>query len=720
MAVLGKIRALGPVALISVIGLALFAFVFSTGTGTVTDAFKSNEFNQSRVAIVNGIEMDRSDFMRNVDNIEQQNRGSRSSIQTMNSVWESELKKLILQSEYEKIGISVEREMMRDLLRNNLSSFADFQNDNSEFDEQILNQFISNLKEISPETIELQGSLVNYESWNNFENSIASLGLEQLYYNLIDAGIHTSLFEGEESHYNSNDLVDFRYVKIPFSSITDDEIKITKSDVNKYINDNESVYSSDPTRDLIYVRFDEKPSEIDESDFMTALEELTEDRDEYDINSNEKITYKGFKSTENNEDYINTNSAIKFYDSYVFKSSLSPKFADEIFNLDKGELFGPYKEDGFVKTTKLIDTKILPDSAVVRHILIPYMGSFRSGPNDSKSKDEAKKTADSINNVLKRNRGKFNSLLSLSSDQVSNENGGVIEFAYIDGFAPEFRDFSFEKRVGSIDVVETDFGFHIIEILSHGKKQKAIKVGNLALKIEPSERTRDSIYSLASKFEIAVNSDNFREYAKEIGMKVSPVNNVAELDENIPILGKQRNIIRWAYDANTDVGDIKRFNISEGGYAIVMLSSVNDKGMMSYDKSSLTALPIVKNKKKAEKIISNTNFSDIDQIANQYGLQVESALSVNLNNPVISGVGNEPSVVGYAMGINKETPSKAIIGESGVFYIYVTERRKAASLDNYTSQINNINSSRTSQIRSNAYNALKDKAEIVDYRATFY
>ena len=720
MAVLGKIRALGPVALISVIGLALFAFVFSTGTGTVTDAFKSDEFNQSRVAIVNGIEMDRSDFMRNVDNIEQQNRGSRSSIQTMNSVWESELKKLILQSEYEKIGISVEREMMRDLLRNNLSSFADFQNDNSEFDEQILNQFISNLKEISPETIELQGSLVNYESWNNFENSVASQGLEQLYYNLIDAGIHTSLFEGEESHYNSNDLVDFRYVKIPFSSITDDEIKITKSDVNEYINDNESVYSSDPTRDLIYVRFDEKPSETDESDFMTALEELTEDRVEYDLNSNEKITYKGFKNTENNEDYINTNSAIKFYDSYVFNNSLSPKFADKIFNLDKGGLFGPYKEDGFVKTTKLIDTKILPDSAKVRHILIPYMGSFRSGPNDSKSKDEAMKTADSINNILKRNRGKFNSLLSLSSDQVSNENDGVIEFAYIDGFAPEFRDFSFEKRVGAIDVVETDFGFHIIEILSQGTKQKAIKVGNLALKIEPSERTRDSIYSLASKFEIAVNSDNFREYAKEIGMKVSPVNNVAELDENIPILGKQRNIIRWAYDANTDVGDIKRFNISEGGYAIVMLSSVNDKGMMSYDKSSITALPIVKNKKKAEKIISNTNFSDIDQIANQYGLQVESALSVNLNNPVISGVGNEPSVVGYAMGINKETTSQAIIGESGVFYIYVTERRKAASLDNYMSLINNINSSRTSQIRSNAYNALKDKAEIVDYRATFY
>ena len=94
MAVLGKIRALGPVALISVIGLALFAFVFSTGTGTVTDVFKGDEFNQSRVAVVKGIEMDRADFMQKVDNLEKQNRGSSSSIQAMNSIWNSELKNL--------------------------------------------------------------------------------------------------------------------------------------------------------------------------------------------------------------------------------------------------------------------------------------------------------------------------------------------------------------------------------------------------------------------------------------------------------------------------------------------------------------------------------------------------------------------------------------------------------------------------------------------------
>ena len=34
-----------------------------------------------------------------------------------------------------------------------------------------------------------------------------------------------------------------------------------------------------------------------------------------------------------------------------------------------------------------------------------------------------------------------------------------------------------------------------------------------------------------------------------------------------------------------------------------MLTAINDNGMMSYEKSSITALPKVKNQKKSEKII---------------------------------------------------------------------------------------------------------------------
>ena len=130
--------------------------------------------------------------------------------------------------------------------------------------------------------------------------------------------------------------------------------------------------------------------------------------------------------------------------------------------------------------------------------------------------------------------------------------------------------------------------------------------------------------------------------------------------------------------------------------------------------------PKVKNQKKAQKIIQSIKSSTLDEIASQNNIEVQTALSVNINNPVISGVGNEASVIGFAMGINQNITSKAIIGNSGVFYIYVTERRKASTLENYQNFVNKINTSRSNSIRVNSYNALKEKAEIEDFRGTFY
>ena len=212
--------------------MALFSFVLADvfrNTGT-------SDMNTSTVGSVNGIEIERDDFMRKVDNVEKQNRGSRSAIQSMSNIWDQEIKKLVLKTEFDEIGLRVEKNMMRSLLKNNLSAFDEFKDSDGNFDESKLNQFILNLKEISPETTELQNSLVNYESWNIFESNIAAFGLEQSYNKLVEAGINTTIFEGLTDHHFNNDLVDFEYVKIPFSKISDSIIQVKKSDVNQYIN----------------------------------------------------------------------------------------------------------------------------------------------------------------------------------------------------------------------------------------------------------------------------------------------------------------------------------------------------------------------------------------------------------------------------------------------------------------------------------------------------
>ena len=716
MAILNQIRQ-RSLFLILVIAMALFSFVLAD---VIRNASGSSLPDQNIIATINGIEMEREDFMKKVENLERQNRGSGTNVQSMNTVWDIELRKSVLASEFDKLGITVERDLMRDLLKNNLLSFDEFKDSQGEFDQRKLNEFISNLKEISPETMDLQGAQVNYESWNNYESNIASSGLEKIYFDLIRSAINSTVFEGKTQYNYENDNVDLKYIKIPFSTIADSLVKVTKSDVKKYMKKNENDYQVKASRNLIYVKFQENPSKYDEKQIENQLTELLNDREEFDFESKTNKKILGFKNTRDNEEFLNLNSAIKLYDSYVFENSFSKEIAPIIYSLNKGEVYGPYKEGEFIKITKLVDTKRIPDSVKVRHILIPYSGSLRSDPNETTTEEQAKKRADSIYRIVLRRPSKFKSLLSLSSDVASNENDGEIEFSYIDGFAPEFRDFSFENRVGKISVVETDFGFHIIEILSQSKRKNAVKVANLGLKVEASERTIDSIFNVTSKFEIATEKSNFRDVASEFNYKVNPVNNIRELNENIPGVGSQRAIVRWAYNPDTNLDDIRRFNLQNGGYLVAMLTSINPEGLMSIDKASITAIPKIRNEKKAKMIMDKIKGRSLDDISSSQNQTIQTALAVNMKNPVLSGTGNEPNVVGYAFGIDEGVTSKGIIGNNGVFYVKVDRIKYANVMSNYQNYTNFLNSITLGSYNSKVYEALLESAKIEDNRHLFY
>ena len=118
------------------------------------------------------------------------------------------------------------------------------------------------------------------------------------------------------------------------------------------------------------------------------------------------------------------------------------------------------------------------DVVKVRHVLIPYKGALGSGEEIEVTKSYAKKTADSIFKEIIENDVKFESFLSFSSDTEISNQFGEIEFTFFDGFEREFRDFSFENDIGSIDVIETAFGFHIIEILAKAEKKKLVNLRN--------------------------------------------------------------------------------------------------------------------------------------------------------------------------------------------------------------------------------------------------
>jgi len=715
MAVLNKIRQ-RSIFLIIIIALALFSFII----GDIFQNLGSSSKSQTVVATINGEDIERDAFMNQVENIQRQSGGSVTNTQAMNRVWDQEVRNKVMQTQYDALGISIERDYMRQLLKQNLGTFDEFKNEAGLFDEDKLNEFIANLKAIAPESTTLNGNPVNYKAWTDFEQSISQTGVQQTYFNLVKAGVVGTLTEGELEYQLENDKVDLKYVQIPYSSIPDSVVTVKKSDITNYIKKFPKKYKVEASRNLVYVQFKETASLEDEQTIKANLAGLIEDKVEFNEAAKANETVVGFKNTSDPKAFVNANSSSKFNDDFVFESKLPNAQADSLKALSLNEVFGPYKDGTSYKLSKLIAKKMIADSAKVRHILIPFIGATRADASVTKTDAQAKTTADSIYKVLRSKRSKFKSLLSLSSDKVSNEKEGEIEFAYTDGFAKEFKAYAFENPKGSLGVVKTDFGYHIIEVLSQGAKKQAYKIATIVQEIEPSIKTIDEVFKNKSKFEIAVANADFNEVAKENNYTTVPVSSIKELDETIPGLGVQRSIVKWAFEDGVEVGDFKSFNTSGGGFVVAKITAVNEAGLMSTENASVTALPEIRKEMKAALIKNRVTATTLDAIASAENQTVKTASAVNMKNPTLSGAGREPRVVGTAIGLEEGETSKLIVGNNGVYAVQLIKSTPADALPNYQADANRVGQAKSNAVNSQLYNALKDAAEIEDYRATFY
>ncbi|MEH6535158.1 MAG: SurA N-terminal domain-containing protein [Psychroserpens sp.] len=717
MAVLNKIRQ-RSLFLILIIALALFSFV-------LTDLFKNSDAlfggAQDIVATVNGKSINQTDFMSRVENMQRQLGPNATSTQAMNRVYDQEVRRAVMATQFEELGLSVEQDQMKDLLKQNFSTYPEFQNEAGLFDENKLTEYIANLKALEGDRALLGNFQLSYNDWVNNENSIAIGAQETSYYNMIKAGVNATLNEAEVDFLLENSTRDIKYVQVPYSTINDSLVDVTKSDITAYINENKKKFEVEASRDIVYVEFKEAPSLKDEGDLKSSFDKFSEGKIEFINGQNDTIKPFAQIKAEDVQNYLGLAESDENYtDSFVKKTALSATFADTLFNLNVGDVYGPYKDNGVIKLTKMVAARQIPDSAKVRHILIPHIGANRA-PADAQTEADARKTADSVLKIVRANRSKFPEFVTaLSSDEGSIENGGEYDFHPITQMVKPFSDFEFLNNVGDIDVIPTQFGFHIIEILDHKGSSKAVKVATIAKKIEASEETIDNIFTEASRFEIAIQDASFQAMAEERNLKVSPVNGIKVLDENIPGLSSQRTMVRWAFNAETKVGDYKRFSIPSGGYAVVQLVNETKKGLMSSENASATVLNDIRKEKKAKMIREKITGTTVDDVSKNQSRPTNTAAAVSMKSPTISGAGSEPKVVGVLFGLSESENSGLIDGNKGVFMVQVTKVNEATKIDNYQAIANRLSTTRVNAAQTKVYNALKETADIEDNRARFY
>ena len=702
MAVLGNLRK-NSFVLIAVIGMALFAFV-------IAGVFDGSGFqSQEPIGIVNGEELSVTDFRNQIDVLKKSYNFN--DLQALTTAWDETVRSKLLSQQIDELGIGSSRDHLEFFLSQSPSFNSDerFLNDAGIFDVNKFSNFIAELKEINPQS---------YSQWSLQEEQFNKQIKFNSYSNLVTSGFNSTFFEGKNQYLKSNNIADISFVKIPYSTVNDSLISVSSSEIRSYIKDNPADFDQKSVRSFDYVIFNESPSVKDETDLRNKINSLLNEREEYNQVSKLNEVIPGFLTTSNLDFFLSENSDVPYDSIYRPKGYFSSSHAQMIFNLENNNTYGPYVDGDFLKISKMLDKK-RNGNVRASHILIAYNGSQGSNPQITRTKNEAKNEANRILKLARSNPDNFSSYAIDFSDGPSKSNGGDLGFFQEGNMVKPFNDFVFNNRVGRIGLVETDFGYHVIKIVA---KEDVVLVGTLALKNIPSERTSDSIFNIASKFEIELsNIGDFNQTAESFDFEVKSLNNIGVLDHDLPNMENQRRLVQWLFNEETEIDDFKRFDLSRGGYVIAKLTDKAEEGLMKPELASITVLPILKNKKKAKIIISdNKKFKNLEDLASNNNLEILNVSALNQVTPIVAQAGFEPKVIGKAFGLEINSISDLFEGETGVYMIKLNSIKSADELESYTPFENQLTNKFRSNIDFSIVQSLKKSADISDNRNDYY
>jgi peptidyl-prolyl cis-trans isomerase D len=696
MAVLQKIRQ-RSLLLILVIGFSLLAFI-------VQDLYNNGGFNQTSkyIGTVNDKDISFEEFRIKVSNLEKSGQQGMTSTQAVNRVWDQEVSIALVTAEFEKLGIHTSEKHILEVFKNdqNIGQNQMFQT-NGVFDLAKFKEYFKS----NPE----QAQFVKDK-----EKDAELNAKYQIYNTLVKGGLYTTESEGKLKYEMESNKVNMDYVAVLYTSIKDTDVKISDAEITEYMKKNEKKYKAEESCEVEYVMIEDKASPEDENEVKMTVNALLSQRVVYNQATGVNDTLPGFNGAVNPIEFVNENSDVPYDSTYVAKKDLPAQFADQLFALPAGEVFGPYMNGNLYCISKVMGRKA-GANAKASHILISYEGTQVPNKKEKRTKEEAKAKAEQLLVQALANPSSFFILAMTNSDDSSAQQGGDLGYFGPGQMVKPFNDFVFNNPVGKIGLVETDFGFHVINVT---EKQDAIRLATIAQKIEPSEATTDKIYTKAVKFEMDANEQDFEKVAKAASLTVNPAVKVKLMDEQFGVAGNQRQIVRWAFDSKTNVGDVKRFEVVNVGNVIAKLKKVNEKGLMTVEEAKPMVEPILRNKKKAEKIAAKMKGSSMQAIATASGVAVQQAVDLTVENASIPNAGFERKVVGnaFALGVNKV--SAPIEGMAGVYVIKPTLITKAPVLKDHKDYVAKLKG-QVQGYAGRVIPALKEEAKIEDNRGKF-
>lgn len=710
MAIVNKIRENSGVAVV-VIAIALILFI--VGGDFVAGSKGGGLFgnNPNTVGEINGTTVDFQQFANQVEAQRMQfesstNRSASEQelAQIRDQVWEKMIFDNVYKEAFEKVGISVSDDELREMVQGpkNIHPFVkqQFSDQNGVFNATAHANFIASYTNNTMPAAQRT-------MWDNFKRELRDIRMREKYSNLLNSASYITKAEAKAEYVNTTAKASGKYLYVPFYSIADSTIKISDGDVSSYYSSHEDEFTPYDSRAITYVTFSLLPTKEDSIALMDDL----------------RLLAKGMAAAPDPVAYANENSDVKTAELRGAQE-LSPEVKAALANTIVGAMVGPFKDGNSYSIYKYLGTENDQYyTARASHIL------FRADSTmTAEQREEARIKALEVLGQAKSGID-FAMLASQFGSDGTAQNGGDLGSFKNDGrMVKPFEDaiFSFSGTGILPNLVVTDFGYHIIKV-TEPKTNLKYKLATITKDLHVGEAGSNEIYQKAD--EIRVNSKSIADLEavakKDEAIDIFTAENVRPGSSNVNALTNARELVQWAYGDDAKVGKVAdRIFILGDYYVVAALKSASNANEPKAEDFKDQIVAKLRNQKKGETIsgkLGNPSGA-FEDIAKKYGAGalVESVQDITLQTGMLNSAGFDPVAVGRLFGLKQGKRSKVFTGDTGVFIMESTGNVTAPEIADYSQYKTQIQQRSFGMGGMVGEEILKANANIVDNRAKMF
>ncbi len=251
-----------------------------------------------------------------------------------------------------------------------------------------------------------------------------------------------------------------------------------------------------------------------------------------------------------------------------------------------------------------------------------------------------------------------------------------------------------------------------------------VRLAVVAHEITPSTATYQNVFAEANRFVTEnTTAEEFNKAIEEQGLNKRTYPNLRANTNYITGISNARQIVRWAFDQETKVGDMSTIFDLDNMYVVAVLTKAVKEGYTPAEDIAERYEFVIKKEKKGAMLAEQAKAfgGDYQKMIDELKGEKTTVENVTFEGRGFGNFGVEDKVIGTVIGMKEGETSEPIIGGNGLYVVKVTKETPAETTADYSNIVREQRTRFNNQILNNsAYSALKDNTKIEDNSILFY